>query len=66
VGILGWIDGGSDFPTVNMGMQDAILALKWVQNNILFFGGDATRVTRITLSHQIPNLQFSENQVGDR
>jgi carboxylesterase type B len=30
-----------------MGLQDTILALKWVQSNILFFGGDATRVTGI-------------------
>jgi neuroligin len=45
VGILGFLDGGSDFPTVNMGLQDTILALQWVSNNILFFGGDPTRVT---------------------
>jgi hypothetical protein len=45
VGILGFLDGGNDFPTTNMGIQDTILALTWVKNNIPFFGGDPTRVT---------------------
>lgn len=29
----------------NMGIQDQILALKWVQANIEKFGGDANKVT---------------------
>ena len=45
MGILGFLDGGNDFPTINMGLQDTILALQWVHNNIVNFGGDASRVT---------------------
>ena len=47
MGVLGFLDGGNDFPTVNMGLQDTILALQWVKNNIAFFGGDAGRITGI-------------------
>src|SRR5579859_2170185 len=45
VGILGFLDGGNAFPTLNMGLQDTILALTWVRRNIMFFGGDPNRVT---------------------
>lgn len=45
VGILGFLDGGNAFPTLNMGLQDTILALTWVRQNIMFFGGDPDRVT---------------------
>jgi para-nitrobenzyl esterase len=37
--------GGSEYAdSGNAGMLDIILALKWVQNNIAEFGGDASRV----------------------
>jgi carboxylesterase type B len=29
----------------NMGVRDVIMALRWVQDNIHYFGGDATQVT---------------------
>jgi carboxylesterase type B len=63
VGILGFLDGGNDFPTVNMGLQDTILALTWVKNNIMFFGGDPSRVTG-TPSQLETNLVFGESSGG--
>jgi carboxylesterase type B len=51
VGILGFLDGGDSFPSLNLGLQDAILALTWVRQNILFFGGDPNRVTGIFIAH---------------
>ena len=51
VGILGFLDGGNSFPALNLGLQDTILALTWVRQNILFFGGDPNRVTGISMPH---------------
>lgn len=48
-----------------MGLQDTILALKWVQNNIGFFGGDPLRVTGNTSSYPILTvLVFGESSGG--
>lgn len=49
---LGYLDvsayGGEEYANSgNVGMQDIVLALQWVQNNIASFGGDASNVTII-------------------
>jgi carboxylesterase type B len=41
LGALGWLSSGSI--DGNFGLKDQIMALRWVQNNILNFGGDATQ-----------------------
>jgi len=47
--VLGYIDlrglGGKYAESVNLGMQDLVVALSWVRDNIEKFGGDAGRVT---------------------
>lgn len=41
LGPLGWLALEQAGITGNMGLQDQMLALKWVQANIAAFGGDA-------------------------
>lgn len=47
--VLGYLDlrglGGAYSESVNLGMQDLVKALAWVQENIEDFGGDPGRVT---------------------
>ena len=49
LGPLGFMDlaaGGEDFAeSGNVGMLDLVLALKWVRDNIVQFGGDPARIT---------------------
>ncbi|MFP6664185.1 MAG: carboxylesterase/lipase family protein [Deltaproteobacteria bacterium] len=47
LGALGWLmpDEGSDGARSNVGLLDQISALRWVQENIEGFGGDAANVT---------------------
>ena len=45
LGVLGFLSTGDRFAPGNYAMKDMILALKWVRNNILNFGGDPDNVT---------------------
>lgn len=42
LGILGFFDNGEN---TNFAIKDTILALKWVKDNIMGFGGDPNRIT---------------------
>lgn len=45
LGALGFLSTGDEVAPGNWGLKDQILALKWVQKNIKYFGGDPDRVT---------------------
>lgn len=45
LGALGFLSTGDEVAPGNWGLKDQVLALKWVQNNIEYFGGDSNLVT---------------------
>ncbi|XP_046753867.1 juvenile hormone esterase-like [Diprion similis] len=45
VGPFGFLSTGDKIASGNWGLKDQILALKWVQKNAKYFGGDPDRVT---------------------
>ncbi|XP_055383604.1 glutactin [Condylostylus longicornis] len=45
LGVVGFISTQSDLIPGNAGMHDVILALKWIQKYIQFFGGDSNKIT---------------------
>lgn len=45
LGVLGFLSTGDRHAPGNYAMKDMLLALRWVQNNILNFGGDPNNVT---------------------
>ncbi|XP_018304144.1 esterase E4-like [Mycetomoellerius zeteki] len=45
LGVLGFLNLNDEVATGNQGLKDVVLALKWVQKNILKFGGDPENVT---------------------
>jgi len=47
LGVLGFLSTGDTDSVANLGLRDQIQALKWIQENIEAFGGDANRVTLV-------------------
>ncbi|XP_047475843.1 cholinesterase 2-like isoform X2 [Penaeus chinensis] len=45
LGIMGFLSTEDEVMPGNFGMKDQVMALRWVQDNIHSFGGDAARVT---------------------
>ncbi|XP_013135434.1 PREDICTED: bile salt-activated lipase-like [Papilio polytes] len=45
LGALGFLSLENDEVPGNMGLKDQLMALKWVRDNIEYFGGDPARVT---------------------
>ncbi|XP_072929862.1 carboxylic ester hydrolase [Epargyreus clarus] len=45
LGALGFLSLDNEEVSGNMGLKDQVMALKWVRDNIEYFGGDPTRVT---------------------
>ncbi|XP_076182913.1 carboxylic ester hydrolase-like [Ptiloglossa arizonensis] len=50
LGILGFLSTENEIVPGNMGLKDQSMALRWVSENIEWFGGDPNRVTLVGLS----------------
>jgi para-nitrobenzyl esterase len=64
---LGHLLGEEYAPSGNLGLMDQILALKWVKDNIMFFGGDPNRVAIIGQSaggKSVANLMVAPGAWG--
>ena len=54
LGPLGFLGLGDFGINGNMGIQDQLLALNWVQDNIQAFGGDPVSILPVSKNHLMP------------
>ncbi|XP_028271689.1 neuroligin-3a isoform X4 [Parambassis ranga] len=74
VGVLGFLSTGDQAAKGNYGLLDQIQALRWISENIGFFGGDSNRITvfgsgigascvsLLTLSHHSEGTLWSSSE----
>ncbi|CAN7999388.1 unnamed protein product, partial [Ixodes hexagonus] len=51
LGVLGFLNANRTDAPGNVGLQDMLLAIKWVQDNIDVFGGDAKNASIVLFGH---------------
>nr|AIY68365.1 esterase [Leptinotarsa decemlineata] len=66
VGPFGFLSTGDTVIPGNMGLKDQQLALKWVQKNIQFFGGDPDKVTLMGQSAGAASVTYQILSPGSR
>ncbi|XP_046739905.1 esterase E4-like [Diprion similis] len=47
LGVLGFLSTGDEVLPGNHGLKDVVQALKWIQENVQYFGGDPNQVTLV-------------------
>jgi len=58
LGILGFASTGDSVLPGNNGMKDQVAALKWIQQNIVVFGGNPNNVTITGLSAGASSVHY--------
>lgn len=69
LGPFGFLSTGDEVASGNWALKDQILALRWVQDNIKYFGGDPDQVTLVGQSAgavSIHLLTLSHATVGNK
>ncbi|XP_046425209.1 venom carboxylesterase-6-like isoform X1 [Neodiprion fabricii] len=58
LGPLGFLSTEDETIAGNMGLKDQVIAMSWVKDNIVFFGGDPNRITIIGQSAGGASVQY--------
>ncbi|XP_011494688.1 PREDICTED: venom carboxylesterase-6-like [Ceratosolen solmsi marchali] len=58
LGPLGFLSTDDDIVSGNMGLKDQSMALRWIHDNIEFFGGDSKKITLIGLSAGAASVHY--------
>lgn len=58
LGILGFASTGDSILPENNGMKDQVAALKWIQQNIVLFGGNPNSITITGLSAGASSVHY--------